>query len=196
MAGEAVTVTSFSNFRFGGGSGIGYFSFEDGGGGLVKIYCSGAILNAASANIIARGGSGPFGGISGGGGGIVVLASRTSIDNAGVIDVSGGDGAPSTSYASNSGGGGGGIIVMVAPTTPEPGTAGVNTIVDGGLGGAGTATVTATARMAGSGGGGSGGNGGNGASASAGTTSVPASAFNGDPGYIVTMTLDPITVAR
>ena len=196
---QATAITSFSNFRIGGGSGLSYYSGSSTGGGLVKIYCTGPILNASGASILATGDnpSSYDGGTSGGGGGIVVLASRTSIDNAdGVINVSGGNGADSSSYAGSSGGGGGGIIVMVAPTAPVPGTDTVNTIVTGGLGGTGTTVIITEARMAGSGGGGSGGAGGTGGYVSTGTTSTPGTGGNGGPGYTITMTLDPITVAK
>ena len=194
---QATAITSFSNFRIGGGSGLSYTSGISTGGGLVKIYCTGPILNASGASILATGDSSTAGGTSGGGGGIVVLASQTSVDNAdGVIDVSGGYGADSSTYAGNSGGGGGGIIVMVAPTAPVPGTDTVNTIVTGGLGGAGTTIITTESRMAGSGGGGSGGAGGAGGYVYSGTTSTPGAGGNGSPGYTITMTLDPITVAK
>ena len=194
---QATAITSFSNFRIGGGSGLSHYSGGSTGGGLVKIYCTGPILNASGASILATGDTATSAGGSGGGGGIVVLASRTSVDNAdGVINVSGGNGADSRYWAGNSGGGGGGIIVMVAPTAPVPGTDTVNTIVTGGLGGTGTEIITTEARMAGSGGGGSGGAGGAGAYVSLGTTSTPVAGGNGSPGYTITMTLDPITVAK
>jgi len=187
---RAVAQTSFGNFRFGGGSGAGYDNQGNRGGGLVKIYCEGAIVNTGTIN--ARGEAGGNSSIAGGGGGIVVLASRTSVSNSGTINANGGNGAGSGSWGGNAGGGGGGIVIMVSPTAPTLGT--IN--VAGGTGGTGTASVTAGARVGGSGGGGSGGAGGDGGDVSSAATGVVTNAADGGIGYSLTMTLDPATIAR
>ncbi len=187
---RGVAQMSFGNFRIGGGSGAGYDSQGNRGGGLVKIYCEGAIVNAGTINV--QGESGTNGTIAGGGGGIVVLASRTSVSNSGTINVNGGNGAGSASWGGNAGGGGGGIVIMVSPTAPVLGT--VN--VAGGLGGTNTASVTAGARTGGAGGGGSGGAGGDGGSVSAAATGVPTNGANGGAGYSITIAVDPTAIAR
>src|SRR5258708_6073556 len=179
---------SFGYFRIGGGSGAGYDNQGNRGGGLVKIYCEGAIVNAGTIN--AQGESGTNGTIAGGGGGIVVLASRATVSNSGTINVSGGNGAVSTSWGGNGGGGGGGIVIMVSSIAPSLGT--VN--IAGGLGATNTSSATAGARTGGAGGGGSGGAGGDGGSVNAG--GVPTNAGNGGAGYSITMTLDPISIPR
>lgn len=187
---RAVAQTSFGNFRFGGGSGAGYDNQGNRGGGLVRIYCEGAIVNTGTIN--AAGENGGNSTIGGGGGGIVVLASRASVSNSGTMNVNGGNGAASQIWGGNAGGGGGGIIVMISPTPPVLGT--VN--VAGGTGGTGATSVTTGARTGGGGGGGSGGAGGNGGSVSAAATGIPTNAGNGAAGYSITMTLDPATIAR
>jgi len=185
---RGVAQMSFGNFRIGGGSGAGYDSQGNRGGGLVKIYCEGAIVNAGAIN--AQGESGANGTIAGGGGGIVVLASRASVSNTGTINVSGGNGAGSTTWGGNAGGGGGGIVIMVSPTAPVLGT--VN--VAGGSGATNASSTTAGARTGGAGGGGSGGAGGDGGSVTSG--GVPSNGGNGGAGYSITMALDPIATAR
>ena len=187
---EAVAITSFSNFRIGGGSGAGWDNQGLDGGGLVKIYCGGAIVNAGT--ITATGRSGANDAIGGGGGGIVILASRTSVDNsAGTIDVSGGNGrAAISSFGGNGGGGGGGIIIMIAPTAPVLGTE----TVTGGTGGTNTTSVSTNVRTAGGGGGGSGGQGGNGGSLS--STGVRGVAGAGSAGYVISLTNDPLFMAH
>ena len=187
---RAVAQTSFSSFRFGGGSGAGYDNQGNAGGGLVRIYCEGAIVNAGTIN--AQGQSGTNGSIAGGGGGIVVLASRASVSNTGTINVVGGNGFSAASWGGNGGGGGGGIVIMISPTAPVLGT--VN--LAGGTGATGTTAVTTGARTGGAGGGGSGGAGGAGGSVSAATSGVPSNAGNGGAGYSITMTLDPLTIAH
>jgi hypothetical protein len=187
---RTVAVTSFDRFRFGGGSGAGYDNQGNGGGGLVGIYCEGAITNTGAIN--AQGQNGGNATIAGGGGGIVVLASRTSVTNSGTINVVGGNGGGAQSWGGNGGGGGGGIVIMVSPTPPVLGT--VN--LAGGLGGTGSAAVTAGARTGGAGGGGSGGVGGSGGSVTSATSGVPSAAANGSTGYSITMTLDPITIVH
>ncbi len=181
---QAVTRASFGQFKTGGGAGGGNTTANR-GGGLLKVYCGGAIANTGSIN--ATGAVGGTGG--GGGGGIVILASQTSVDNvAGTIDVSGADGGISGSFFGASGGGGGGVVVMISPTAPVVGTE----IVAGGAG-AVAGTTTTQSRLAGSGGGGSGGAGGNGGNV-AGNTANAGSA--GSAGYVITMTSDPGHLAR
>jgi hypothetical protein len=187
---RAVAQTSFDRFRFGGGSGAGYDNQGNGGGGLVRIYCEGAIANAGTIN--ASGQNGLNGSIAGGGGGIVVLGSRVSVSNSGTINVVGGNGAPASAWGGNGGGGGGGIVIMISPTAPVLGT--VN--VSGGIGATGATTVTAGARTGGAGGGGSGGAGGIGGSVSSATSGIPTNAANGGAGYSITMTLDPLSIAH
>jgi hypothetical protein len=187
---RAVAQTSFGNFRFGGGSGAGYDNQGNRGGGLVKIYCEGAIVNTGTIN--ARGEAGGNSTIAGGGGGIVVLASRTSVSNSGTINANGGNGAGSTSWGGNAGGGGGGIVIMISPAAPTLGT--IN--VAGGTGGTNTASVTAGVRIGGAGGGGSGGAGGDGGDVSSAATGIVTNAADGGAGYAITMTLDPATIAR
>jgi len=187
---RAVAQTSFSNFRFGGGSGAGYDNQGNRGGGLVKIYCEGDIVNTGTIN--ARGENGGNGSIAGGGGGIVVLASRASVSNSGTINVNGGNGAGTSSWGAPGGGGGGGIVIIISPSTPVLGTLDAT----GGTGGAASGSVTSGARTAGGGGGGSGGTGGSGGSVSGATTGVPTNGGDGSAGYSITMTLDPISIAR
>lgn len=187
---RAVAQSSFSSFRFGGGSGAGYDFQGNRGGGLVRIYCEGAIVNAGTVN--ARGEAGTNATIAGGGGGIVVLASRASVSNSGTINVNGGNGGSTNIWGANGGGGGGGIVIMISPTAPVLGTVSVA----GGTGGTGASSVTAGVRTAGGGGGGSGGVGGNGGSVTSSSTGVPGNAGDGGAGYSITMTLDPISIAR
>jgi hypothetical protein len=187
---RAVAQTSFSNFRLGGGSGAGYDNQGNRGGGLVRIYCEGAIVNAGTIN--ARGENGGNGSIAGGGGGIVVLASRASVSNSGTINVNGGNGAGTSAWGAPGGGGGGGIAIMISPSAPVLGT--VN--LAAGTGGVASGSVTSGARTAGGGGGGSGGVGGDGGSVSGATTGVPTNGADGSAGYSIIMTLDPISIAR
>ncbi len=188
---KAVAVTSFDDFKFGGGSGAGYDNQGNRGGGLVKIYCNGTVTN--NGLIDARGESATNTSIGGGGGGIVVLASRTQVNNSlGTINVNGGNASTSDyTFAGNAGGGGGGIVVLVSPTAPVPGTL----LFSGGTGATGTATVTMTlGRSAGAGGGGSGGYGGTGGEVSiAGAKSVGG---NGQTGYTLELTVDPVALVR
>jgi len=198
---KAVATTAFGKFKFGGGSGAGFNKGTGVGGragGLVKIYALVNILNNNGGTIVARGedgddaGGDALGGIGGGGGGIVVLAARFGgVQNVGgEIDVSGGNGSSSTTYAGNGGGGGGGIIIMASPVAPVLGTE----TVAGGSGGTGAAALTTNTQIAGGGGGGSGGKGGTGGYIQSNLT--PLSAGNGDPGYVISLTLDPIALAR
>jgi|SRR5215831_4209619 len=185
---RATAQTSFSNFRFGGGSGAGYDNQGNAGGGLVRIYCEGAIQNVGTIN--AQGQNGGNSTIAGGGGGIVVLASRSAVTNSGTINVAGGNGSGSASWGGNGGGGGGGIVIMISPTAPVLGTANLA----GGTGATSATAVAGVARTGGAGGGGSGGAGGAGGSVTSGGT--PSNATNGGVGYSILMTLDPISIAR
>ncbi len=182
---QVIARTSFAYFRLGGGAGAGSFqSFP--GGGLVKIYCEGPIVNAGTISAV---GSNASNGHGGGGGGIVILASRTAVSNSGSINVNGGNGGSSTNYAGNGGGGGGGIVIMASPTAPVLGTVSLA----GGAEGTGAGALTTQSRHAGGGGGGSGGAGGTGGNVSGAT---PAAAGAGAAGYSVAMTLDPLTIER
>ena len=130
------------------------------GGGTIVVVAVGTITVTGAGSIRAEGAvgtpvnDGNSSGGGGGGGGIIVLASKTSIGNAGTLSVVGGAGANATSTAtgaSASGGGGGGIINLLAPSFSLTGT----TTVAGGAHGTGS-----NANGYGGGGGGSGGTGG------------------------------------
>jgi hypothetical protein len=186
---QAVATTAFGKFKFGGGSAAGYDNQGGHGGGLVRIQCLNAIVNNGTIN--ARGTSATNTSIGGGGGGIVILTSLTSVDNSvGTIDVSGGNGADARFFGGNGGGGGGGIIILASPSAP---VSGVRTVT-GGTGGTGNTTLTANTRRSGSGGGASGGAGGNGGQVS--STGIPAAGNNGGDGYVISLTLNPIALAR
>lgn len=187
---KAVAITAFGGFKIGGGSGAGYDSQGNQGGGLVKIYCNSAITNNGS--ILAQGSAATNSSIGGGGGGIVILASRTAVNNtSGTINVSGGNASVSDySFGGNGGGGGGGIIIMASPTAPVLGA----TVITGGSGASGVVVVSTGGRTAGAGGGGSGGAGGYGGYVSSG--GAKSVGTNGSPGYTISLTLDPIFIAR
>jgi hypothetical protein len=187
MGGDGIprttAMTSFNSFRIGGGSGAGWRSGQEGGGGLVKVYCTGAVLNAGTIN--ANGGT-PTNLSGGGGGGIVILASTSSATNSGTINVVGGNGGPSFGFGGAGGGGGGGIVIFVAPTTSS-GTANVG----GGSGGSIATSINSTNRFGGGGGGASGGSGGNGGNISSGATGTPGTPTSGSPGYVLNITGNP-----
>jgi hypothetical protein len=183
---QAVARTSFDQFRMGGGAGAGAVNGGN-GGGLVKIYCAGSIINSGAIN--ADGATGG-GGVGGGGGGIVILASRTSVGNTGTISAAGGNGGVDGFAFGASGGGGGGIVVMVSPTAPVAGT----TNVSGGAGATATNTQATKGRLGGMGGGASGGNGGVGGTVS--SSGVNASSAGGAAGYTLTIVADPAYMAR
>ena len=192
---RVVATTSFGNFKIGGGSGAGGGGLPS-GGGLLKVYAGVQIINQGTIDATGLDAIGD-GGTGGGGGGIVVLAARGFVDNSsgGVIDVSGGAGNGNVNYVGNGGGGGGGIIIMASPTPPMQGVLNTNLKVSGGLQGQGTVNVNGTSvRIAGGGGGGSGGLGGAGGSVQ--TDGTPNSGGSGGSGYIVSLTLDPIFLAR
>ena len=183
---KTTAASSFNSFRVGGGGGSGHQSGTGGhGGGLVKIYCNGAIVNNG---VISANGSNVTGG-GGGGGGIVILASSTSIANdSGSISVVGGNGGNSASNNGIGGGGGGGIIVFVAPAISNTGS----TSVLGGLEGSlVTNPLTSAAHSGGGSGGGSGGIGGVGGSVNSGN--VPSTgSTDGGVGYVLEIQDNPI----
>ncbi len=186
---RTVAASSFNNFTIGGGGGAGTASsISDSGGGLVKIYCRGGIINNGAINANGAGLINPLAAVrgGGGGGGIIILASSTSIDNAaGSITANGGQGFNSSDDNGASGGGGGGIIVMIAPASINLGI----TSVTGGAGGTGGTTLTIPIHSAGGGGGASGGNGGDGGSISAGN--VASNAVSGADGYVLEIIANP-----
>lgn len=185
---RAMAATSFNHFRFGGGAGGGWYTGSAGhGGGLIKIYCKGAISNPGT--ITSNGGTGASGSSGGGGGGIVILASVASVTVAGTINVIGGNGAASWSYGGPGGGGGGGIIIMAAPTVT---TASATLNYTGGTPGATTTAVVNTSRMGGHGGGASGGNGGIGGSVPAAASATANAGASGSDGYTITLQQNPI----
>jgi hypothetical protein len=185
-----VATSAFGNFKFGGGSGGGHIGDQGGkGGGLVKIYARINILNQGAIEALGEDGAGDSG-IGGGGGGIVILAARSGVQNLGTIDVRGGNGSGNANYVGNGGGGGGGIIIMASTSAPVLGTE----IVDGGQGATGVITLSTNTHIAGGGGGGSGGLGGTGGVIQ--SNSTPLSAGNGTPGYLISLTLDPLAIAR
>ncbi len=191
MGGDGIprttAMTSFNSFRIGGGSGAGWRSGSEGGGGLVKIYCTGDVANSGTGTINANGGTpGLLSG--GGGGGIVVLASTSAVTNAGTINAIGGNGGPSFNFGGAGGGGGGGIVIFVAPTISSPGT--IN--VGGGAGGSVATQVTTADRYGGGGGGASGGNGGTGSSINSGATVTANTPTSGSAGYALNVTGNPV----
>ncbi len=119
----------------------------------------------------------------------MILASVTSVINAGTISAHGGNGENADSGEAPSGGGGGGLIHMLAPTVTATGT----TDVAGGLAGTGAGgTTTLTPRRGGAGGGASAGNGGAGGSID--TADVTGTGENGQTGFIFTSQLDPTSL--
>ena len=180
---EAVARLSFEQFRIGGGSGATAFSTVA-GGGLVKIYCTGDIINNGAIN--ANGTNGPVTGGGGGGLGLSILASTTLVDNtSGTINARGGNGGSDSVGYGSGGGGGGGIVIMMSSAAPIPATPDVS----GGQGDIAASTQTNKGRIAGGGGGASGGDGGNGGAVSSG--GVNASGGNGGIGYVITITGNP-----
>ncbi len=128
------------------------------GGGIFAIYAAGAVSITGS---IHADGGGPgednnSEADGGGAGGIIILASKTSIDNAGTLSAEGGQGNANVTtpngVTSPGGGGGGGIIHLLSPSN----TVGTP-IVTGGLVGSGASPNGANG---GGGGGACGGNGG------------------------------------
>lgn len=180
---QTLAASSFNNFKFGGGAGAALVGASgQPGGGLVKIYCQGNVVNNGTITaeaLVTTGG--------GGGGGIVILASSTSVNNdTGTISAQGGAGQSASGFGRGaSGGGGGGIIIMVAPAITNLGT----TSVTGGAAGASGVVLINAVHTAGAGGGASGGNGGGGGSIT--FTNLAAAAFAGDNGYVLEITANP-----
>jgi hypothetical protein len=172
-----------------GGSGGGAGANGGGsGGGTMAVICSSGIVNGGTIN--AKGvDPAAVGGGGGGGGGIVILASKSSITNSGLIDVSGGNGAPAASFGGSGGGGGGGIVHLLAPSIAQSGTV----TVGGGLKGTST-TVSSTPRSAGGGGGSCGGDGGRGGNVA--TNGAVSLHVDGSPGYVFQTATDPTALIR
>lgn len=180
---RTMAASSFNQFRIGGGGGAGNAYNNSGdGGGLIKIYCAGNVVNNGT---IQANGSNNLAGA--GGGGIVILASSTQVTNdaAATITADGADGYQSTTFNGANGGGGGGIIIMAAPSVTNAGA----TSVAGGAAGDNTTNVTSAVHTGGSGGGACGGNGGNGASVTTGNLSNAAG--SGTVGYVIEINADP-----
>jgi hypothetical protein len=200
LGGKRIPITyarsQWNSFRYGGGGGQSGQG-NPSGGGLIKIFSQGPLVN--NGQIESSGKSGCCTGGGGGGGGIVVLVSMTSIDNSnGYIDVRGGDGASAAQMSSggpvdigNGGGGGGGIVVFVSPTA-NAGVANINYMVSGGAGATAIYTATSNKREGGGGGGASGGNGGQGGWVN--NDGSTTNGNNGSPGYIVVLEHNPISV--
>ena len=190
MGGDGIprttAMTSFNSFRVGGGSGAGWRSGQEGGGGLVKVYCTGDVINSGTGTINANGGT-PSLLSGGGGGGIVILASTSSVTNAGTINANGGNGGTSFGFGGAGGGGGGGIVIFVGPISS------VGTVnVGGGAGGSVAVQVAQVDRFGGGGGGASGGNGGTGSSINSGATVTANTPTSGSAGYVLNIPGNPI----
>ncbi len=178
---KTVAASSFNNFKYGGGAGAGAQRVSGGsGGGLLKVYCKGGIINNGTISADGR--------IDGGGAGIVILASSTAINNdLGSIQANGGDGAPSDGDSGAGGGGGGGIILLVAPEISNLGV----TSITGGNAGTGGTTITQAIHSAGGGGGASGGNGGRGGRIDSSNIARDNDATDGNDGYVLEINANP-----
>ena len=205
IGGEGIPVvtatTSFNNFRIGGGSGSGWIdsgASSGAGGGLVRIYSGGVIINRGIIEALGEPGTqgnnfiGGFGG-GGGGGGIVIMAAASIIGDGagfeiGTINVSGGRGGNANVHGGAGGGGGGGIIVMVAPVVALNGT---STVSGGAAGSASFLLQNNIIRIGGGAGGGSGGSGGNGSNIPSAASTLPDPAGPGQPGYVIGIEADP-----
>lgn len=187
---ESTAITSFSNFRFGGGGGAGLFAGD--GGGLIKIQCKGAVIN--NGVITANGGNGSTGS-GGGAGGIVILSSATSIDSSGSIEANGGTGGSSNTQYFSGGGGGGGIVIFNAPSIS---VVDANISVAGGTGGDQTTVPSdVSIQIGGGGGGASGRNGGAGGGrykrcVILTCTTITAAGSNAGVGYVIKLTSNPL----
>ncbi len=169
-----------------GGAGTGTFGAPGGdGGGSFTVLAKTAIVNAAGAEIDARGGANLASGCAGGGGGVVILASPGSVTNNGSIDCRGGPGASSGSDIAAGGGGGGGIVHILSPSIPGNGPIDVS----GGTGGQALGPIAAGLRSGGGGGGACAGDGGEGGDVS--TSGNAGNGFNGDAGEKFFDFLDP-----
>ncbi len=184
-------------FGGGGGAGSGTIATSGGGdnggdgGGSFTVVTRGTV--SVAGGIYADGKPGKdTGGGGGGAGGVLVIASRASINVAGVLAVRGGKGGDAkknaTTVVGGGGGGGGGIVHLVAPAV-APG----NVLLDGGAGGFALATVAATVYRAGGGGGG--GCGGDGGVGGVGTGNSAYAEFtrggSGTAGQLVQTVADP-----
>ena len=114
---------------------VSYATGGVGNGGSITILAAGSIAISSSGSISAVGPPGVLSStnvnnLSASGGGIVILASRTSVTNAGNLIATGGNGANGNSIYAAGGGGGGGIVHLLGPSA----VAG-NTNVSGGTGG-------------------------------------------------------------
>ncbi|OWY72342.1 hypothetical protein B7486_05320 [cyanobacterium TDX16] len=191
---EARQVTTVATAAGGGGAAAGTDASGgvtdnkgSAGGGGVRILVMGAITNSADATVSADGAEGEGGG---GAGGVIIMASMTSITNAGAISANGGDGEAGDSNEGPSGGGGGGVVHFLAPTITNSGTA----TVAGGAAGAVGPGVSAVDRFGGGGGGASGGSGGNGGIVPAGANPTPLAATGGASGFVLQSQLDPTSL--
>jgi hypothetical protein len=177
----------------GGGGAAGIDDAGLRGGGVLVVRARGALTNSGAIFADGQSASGVPSGGGGGGGGLVILASGTSVSNAGAgtISARGGDGEAPDGNEAASGGGGGGIVHIIAPTI-NVAVASVN--VTGGAGGAAAAagTITGSLRSGGGGGGACGGNGGAGATAE--TDGSSAVGVGGGNGFLLQTTADPTLV--
>ncbi len=158
---EAINIVNPGRLGGGGGGATGTsFGIEAGrGGGTLVVLAAGAILNAAGATVMADGTAGFGDGTGGGGGGIVVLASKTSVQQEGMLTAKGSGGMSQNQNVGAGGGGGGGIVHLIAPSLSGFG----EVHVEGGAAGF-TNTIGPSNRYFGGGGGGAcGGSGGVGA---------------------------------
>jgi hypothetical protein len=93
-----------------------YWDAGNGSGGGITIFAAGSMVITSTGSISATGFPGDlvFSGATGGG--IVILASRTSITNAGALIATGGNGLDGKPTNAAGGGGGGGIIHLLGPS--------------------------------------------------------------------------------
>jgi hypothetical protein len=176
-----------------GGAGGGRFEVGlapgGAGGGEVVVLARGGVVNSTTGVIRADAENAAFVGTAGGAGGIIILASPTSVTNAGLLVTHGGNGVDA--YAAGNicpgGGGGGGIVHLISPSIPS---AGGTVDVAGGTGGAGAAGNSGT-RYSGAGGGACGGNGGYGGEAYGAPGTFLGGAGNGNAGYSFETLEDP-----
>jgi hypothetical protein len=176
-----------------GGAGGGQFSGMlhnggAGGGGFV-VLAAGAIENGAAGVIQADGQDAPSSGAGGGAGGIVILASPTSVVNAGSISAHGGTGADAVSLEiiAGGGGGGGGIVHLISPSI----TVSAGTIDVAGAAGGASAMGEPLTRFSAGGGGACGGNGGAGGSVIPDPDNTLEAGENGTDGYDLQTVEDP-----
>lgn len=178
-------MSNLSSLRFGGSSGGGAVNAEGGaGGGVLRVFCNGAIQNTGTVTADGQPGAG------GGGGGILALASRASITNTGTLAARGGRGNNSDEFAGASGAGSGGFVILISPTVTNTGT----TYVHRGVAGSSAASVNnSTLRSGGGAGGGSAGVGGTGGIVSGLVSMNPEMS---DDGLVLTLQNDPLYFVR